>query len=216
MHINSDKFKYNKKEEILAHLFSLQRFGIKPGLERTQHLLNFLGNPQNSFPSVHIAGTNGKGSVCSMLASVFMEAGYKTALYTSPHLVRFNERIRVNIIEISDNDIIRLAEILMPEGEKIGATFFEITTAMAFRYFAEQKVNVAVIETGLGGRFDSTNVLKPLLSVITSLDIDHTEYLGKTIKDIAFEKAGIIKENTPVIVSRNSTEAISVIKEKSR
>jgi dihydrofolate synthase/folylpolyglutamate synthase len=214
MHINSDKLKYKKKEEILDKLFSLQRFGIKPGLERTQHLLDFLGNPQDSFPSIHVAGTNGKGSVCSMLASVLMEAGYKTALYTSPHLVRFNERILINKIEISDNELIKLSEILMAEGEKIGATFYEITTAIAFQYFAEHQVEIAVIETGLGGRFDSTNVLKPLFSVITNIDIDHTEYLGKIIQEIAFEKAGIIKENTPVIVSLNNKEVISVLEKK--
>ncbi len=186
---------------ILSRLFSLHRFGIKPGLERTLSLLELLGNPHTQFPAIHVAGTNGKGSTCSMLAAVLTAAGYKTGLYTSPHIREFNERIRINGQPISDEDIARLALPLLAESEKAHTTFFEITTAMAFAYFAEQKVDIAVIETGLGGRLDSTNVLSPIVSIITSIDFDHTQYLGLTLGSIAGEKAAIIKPNTPAIVA---------------
>ncbi|MBI5326459.1 MAG: bifunctional folylpolyglutamate synthase/dihydrofolate synthase [Ignavibacteriae bacterium] len=176
--------------------------------------MSYLDNPQNHFHSIHIAGTNGKGSVCSMLASILIEQGYKTGLYTSPHLVSFNERISINGKLIDDNDLIKLSEELLPFAESIGATFFEITTAMAFKYFAEKKVEVTVIETGMGGRYDSTNVLKPLLSIITKVDFDHSEYLGNTLSKIAFEKAGIIKQNKPVVVSKNEKIVYDVIKKK--
>lgn len=215
MKLSLNKTKYKKKKEILDKLFSFQRFGIKPGLGRTKKLLGFLEKPQNHFHSVHVAGTNGKGSVCSMIASVLIEAGYKTGLYTSPHLVTFNERISINGNLISDDDLIRLSEELLPYAESIGATFFEITTAMAFKYFSENKVEVAVIETGMGGRYDSTNVLSPLVSIITKIDYDHSEYLGNTLTEIAFEKAGIIKQGKPVVVSKNEDKVYKVISEKS-
>lgn len=186
---------------ILTRLFSLHRFGIKPGLERTLSLLELLGNPHTQFPSIHVAGTNGKGSTCSMLAAVLTAAGYKTGLYTSPHIREFNERIRINGRQISDEDIARLALPLLAESEKAHTTFFEITTAMAFAYFAEQKVDIAIIETGLGGRLDSTNVLSPIVSIITSIDFDHTQYLGLTLGSIAGEKAAIIKPNTPALIA---------------
>lgn len=192
----------HKKAGILRKLFSLQRFGIKPGLERTLKLSEFIGNPHLKFPSIHVAGTNGKGSVCSLLASILMEAGYKVGLYTSPHLVNFNERIKMNGIEISDGEMIELAEELLIGEQKWGCTFFEITTIMAFEHFARNKVDIAIIETGMGGRFDSTNILKPILSIITSIDLDHKEYLGNTLEEIAFEKAGIIKEKTPVVIGK--------------
>lgn len=202
------------KKEILAKLFSLQRFGIKPGLERTLNILGDRGNPHRDFPSVHVAGTNGKGTVCSFIASILQESGLKVGQYTSPHLVDFNERIRINGEMISDEDLVAMATEYLPYSEKFGGTFFEITTAMAFEYFAKKKVDIAIIETGLGGRFDSTNVLTPLVSIITSIDYDHTEYLGDTIEKIAFEKAGIIKQNVPLVLSQNAPEVREVIKNR--
>ncbi|MFC2130765.1 bifunctional folylpolyglutamate synthase/dihydrofolate synthase [Bacteroidota bacterium] len=206
----------NKKEEILNKLFSLQRFGIKPGLERTVKLLEYTGNPHLRFPSIHVAGTNGKGSVCSMIASILMEAGYKVGLYTSPHLVRFNERIRINENELSDDEMVELAEKLLTGKEKWECTFFEITTVMAFEYFARNNVDIAVIETGMGGRFDSTNVLTPLVSIISNISHDHKEYLGNTLEEIAYEKAGIIKENTPVIITDNNKAIKQIFEQKAK
>lgn len=204
----------SKKEEILSKLFAMQRFGIKPGLDRTQFLLDYLGKPHKKFPSVHIAGTNGKGSTASMLASIFTEAGYKTGLYTSPHINDFNERIRINGAKCSDDFIVEIAEKLLPIAEKKGCTFFEITTAMAFQYFGCENADIAVIETGMGGRFDSTNVVNPLLSIITNIALDHSEYLGSTLEEIAFEKAGIIKNNTPVITAESNFAALKIIEEQ--
>ncbi|MES2764281.1 MAG: folylpolyglutamate synthase/dihydrofolate synthase family protein [Bacteroidota bacterium] len=200
--------------KIIDYLFSLHRFGIKPGLERTLALAEIAGNPHTRFKTIHVAGTNGKGSTCSMLASILQEAGFKTGLYTSPHILRFNERIRVNGAMISDEDMVRHFLKLEPHIEEIGSTFFEVTTVMAFSYFAEQNVDIAVIETGLGGRLDSTNIIAPELSVITSIDLDHMEYLGTTLPKIAFEKAGIIKKNTPVIVAENRAELRGVFEKK--
>jgi dihydrofolate synthase/folylpolyglutamate synthase len=191
------------KEKVLDELFSKLRYGIKPGLERTLSLCQFVNNPQLEFKTIHVAGTNGKGSVCSIASSVLVESGYKTGLYTSPHLVEFNERLRINGIAINDEDIIKYYLKIKNKAEEINATFFEITTVMAFLYFADKEIDVAVIETGMGGRFDSTNVINPLLSVITKIDLDHTEYLGNTIEEICFEKAGIIKPNIKCIVSKN-------------
>ena len=204
-----------EKSDLLAKLFSFQRFGIKPGLERTEKLLKFLGNPQKFFPAVHVAGTNGKGSVCSILTSVLMEAGYKVGLYTSPHIVSFNERIRINGIEISHEELVDYTKILLPEAEEIGCTFFEINTALAFMHFASHRVDVAVIETGMGGRFDSTNVLSPLLSVITQIDLDHMGYLGDTLADIASEKAGIMKNDTVTVIAKQHPKLNQLFKELS-
>ncbi|MFP4529213.1 MAG: bifunctional folylpolyglutamate synthase/dihydrofolate synthase [Candidatus Kapaibacterium sp.] len=191
----------HNKNEILDWLYSLQRFGIKPGLERTLALAEYCGNPHRRFRSIHIAGTNGKGAVASLMASSLMESGLRTALYTSPHLVQFNERMRINDDLITDDEMFRLAEMLRPRAIEIGATFFEITTVMAFKWFAERGAEVAVVETGMGGRFDSTNILQPEVSVITPVDLDHREYLGETIEEIAFEKAGIIKPGAPVVIA---------------
>lgn len=201
------------KQNILDSLFKKQRLGIKPGLERTIALCSFAGNPQNKFRTVHVAGTNGKGSVCSSIAAVMMSAGYVTGLYTSPHLIDFNERIRINDTLIPDDKIIEYYLFLEEEAEKVNATFFEITTVMAFMYFAEKNVDIAIIETGMGGRYDSTNVITPLLSVITKIDYDHKEYLGDTIEQISFEKAGIIKQNIPCIISKNSELVYESIKQ---
>ena len=200
-------------QDLLHYLFSLHRFGIKPGLERIQFLLSFLDNPETLYPCIHVAGTNGKGSVCSILASILQSAGYKTGLYTSPHIRLFNERIRINGECIPDVDIARLASKLMPEIEKEHTTFFEVTTAMAFAWFAEQNVDIAIIETGMGGRLDATNVMEsPLATIITSIDLDHTEYLGSDLLSIAGEKAGIMKKGSPVIIGESRIELQSFFK----
>lgn len=197
----------------IQYLYSLQKTGIKLGLENTYRLLDLLGNPQNHFKSIHIAGTNGKGSTSSFIASILSEMNLRVGLYTSPHLVRFNERVKVDGNEIEDDFLVRMVNLLRPEIEKIKPTFFEVTTAIAFRYFAEKEIDFGVIETGLGGRLDSTNVLLPKVSVITKIDLDHREFLGDTIEQIAREKAGIIKEGIPVIVSKNEENVKKVLKE---
>ncbi len=195
-----------KKYKLLDELYALHRFGIKPGLERTEALLANLKNPELNYPIIHVAGTNGKGSICSMLASILKEAGYKVGLYTSPHIIDFNERIRINGITINDEDLINITQDVLNIGKNLEATFFEITTAIAFKYFSLQKVDIAIIETGMGGLYDSTNVVKPILSIITDIDYDHKEYLGNTLEEIAFQKAGIIKYDTPCIVQEYRTE----------
>lgn len=198
-------------DHILDELFAMTfHAGIKPGLERINTLLAGIDDPHLRLCTIHVAGTNGKGSTCSMIASILTEAGYNVGLYTSPHIRRFNERIRINGVPIPDADVARLAIPLMEQAKAIGGTFFEVTTAMAFQYFAERRVDVAVIETGLGGRLDATNVCVPLLSVITSIDYDHMEYLGTTITQIAGEKAGIIKPGVPVVIGPNGAEACGV------
>ena len=200
-------------QDLLNYLFSLHRFGIKPGLDRIQFLLSFLENPETLYPCIHVAGTNGKGSVCSILASILQSAGYKTGLYTSPHIRLFNERIRINGECIPNEDIARLASKLMPEIEKEHTTFFEVTTAMAFAWFAEQNVDIAIIETGMGGRLDATNVIEsPLATIITSIDLDHTEYLGSDLLSIASEKAGIMKKGSPIIIGESRIELLSFFK----
>lgn len=206
------------KSEILEKLYSLHRFGIKPGLERTLDLLDKVGNPHLKIKTIHVAGTNGKGSICSSLASIYTESGYKTGLYTSPHIFDFNERIRINGKEISDDKLVELASICLKYAEEIESTFFEITTVMAFLYFYNENVDLAIIETGMGGNYDSTNVLNPLISIICKIDIDHIEYLGDTLELIASEKAGIIKSNTPLIYQNSypSTDQILIEKAKEK
>ncbi|MFN5379067.1 MAG: bifunctional folylpolyglutamate synthase/dihydrofolate synthase [Ignavibacteria bacterium] len=202
-------------DHILEELFAMTfHAGIKPGLERIEHLCEGLENPQQRYPVIHLAGTNGKGSTSAMIASILVEAGYKVGLYTSPHIRSFNERIRIGNELISNEDIARLALPLMESAKAVGGTFFEVTTAMAFQYFAERRVDVAVIETGLGGRLDATNVCMPLASVITSIDFDHMEYLGNTLPAIAGEKAGIIKEGAPAIVGSVDTTLRAVFERK--
>lgn len=200
----------------MEYLFKLERAGIKYDLENITELLKFLGNPHKKYPTVHIAGTNGKGSVSSMLNSILIEAGYTSALYTSPHIKDFTERMRVNGISISKKTVLEITNLLIPVIQKIKPSFFEVTTAMAFEFFKRKKVNIAFIEAGLGGRLDSTNVLEPILSIITSIDIDHTEFLGKTIKKIAYEKAGIVKNNIPVVTGYLPEKAISEVKKKAK
>lgn len=195
----------------LNYLYGLQRLGIKLGLEHTERLLSACGNPHKNFRSIHIAGTNGKGSTAKFIASILQEAGYKTGLYTSPHLVAFNERISINGNGIHDEDIALFISEYKDAITDIDSTFFETTTAMAFWYFSKNHTDAAVVETGMGGRLDSTNVLIPDASVITSVGFDHCERLGNTLKDIAREKAGIIKQNVPVFSSRQNAEAIKEI-----
>ncbi len=197
-------------------LYSLQKFGMKIGLRNIRRLLRSIDNPHTSLRTIHIAGTNGKGSTSSMIAAILTSAGYKVGLYTSPHLVKFNERIRINGLPISDKNIVRYTNLLKQEIQKSKATFFETTTAIAFKYFADYKVDFAVIETGLGGRLDSTNVIRPLVSVITSIGKEHTEILGKTFTSIATEKAGIIKPLIPVVIGDIKGIALKTIVQHAR
>ncbi len=186
-----------------------QRIGpaaLKNDLSNTIKLCAALGNPQEKFKSIHVAGTNGKGSTSHMLASILQSAGYKTGLYTSPHLKSFTERIRINGIEVSDDFIVDFVNRIQPLIGEIQPSFFEITVVMAFDYFASCNIDVAVIEVGLGGRLDSTNVIHPVLSVITNIGWDHKDILGDTLDKIALEKAGIIKSNVPVVVSERQSE----------
>lgn len=202
-------------QPILDDLFAMTfHAGIKPGLERISELCKGLGDPHLRLITIHVAGTNGKGSTCSILASILTEAGYNVGLYTSPHVRRFNERIRINGTAISDEDVARLAVPLMEQAKSIGGTFFEVTTAMAFQYFAEKRVDVAVIETGLGGRLDATNICMPIVSVITTIDYDHMEYLGTTLSQIAGEKAGIIKPGVPAVIGANGSDACEVFERR--
>src|SRR5579885_1476417 len=198
--------------ERLPMFSRLGKAAIMHDLTNTLKLCEALGNPHHQFKSIHIAGTNGKGSTSHMLAAVLQTAGYKTGLYTSPHLKDFRERIKINGALCNENFIIDFVEEIKPAIEKIQASFFEITVAMAFKYFADNKIDIAVIEVGLGGRLDSTNVITPELSVITNIGWDHMNLLGDTLEKIAFEKAGIIKENVPVIIGETLHETLSVFK----
>lgn len=195
----------------LRYLYGLQARGMKFGLRSTRLLLAALGHPERAYPALHVAGTNGKGSTAAMLASVCMESGYRTGLYTSPHLVRFTERIRVNGREIPEQAVVEAAHTLVPLIERLHATFFEVVTAIAFRYFADEGVDVAVVETGLGGRLDSTNVLTPLVSVITSIGLDHREYLGSSLSSIAREKAGIIKPGVACVTGADQPQVLALL-----
>jgi dihydrofolate synthase/folylpolyglutamate synthase len=201
-------------EKSLAKLFSLHSFGIKLGLDNIKKFLNLLGNPQEQLKTFHIAGSNGKGSTAAFLASILQEFGYKVGLYTSPHFVRFNERIKISGVEIPDEDIASFIEKHEKFIEENGLTFFEATTAMAFDYFAKNKVDYAVIETGLGGRLDATNVLNPLAVIITSISYEHTDILGEKLEQIAAEKAGIIRNRTKVFIGKLPEEAQSIISER--
>ncbi len=186
----------------------------KANLDNTIALCTFLDNPQHKFKSIHIAGTNGKGSTSHMLAAILQQNGYKTGLYTSPHLKDFRERIKINGEEINEGFIIDFVEKTKVLSQKIEPSFFELTVAMAFEYFAQEQVDVAVIETGLGGRLDSTNVISPILSIITTIGYDHMTILGDTLDKIAYEKAGIIKPNTPVIIGEYLPETKNVFVQK--
>ncbi len=190
--------------EALDLLYGLCIFGTKPGLQNTFQLAENAGNPQENLRFIHVAGTNGKGSTCAMLEKIYRSAGLKVGLYTSPHLVSFRERIQVNRINILEEEVAKLLEILkpmirLPDGNS--ATFFEVTTILALKYFAAQNCELVIWETGLGGRLDATNIVTPLASVITNIQLDHVQWLGETLEKIAIEKAGIIKEQVPVVTA---------------
>jgi dihydrofolate synthase/folylpolyglutamate synthase len=226
--------------DTIGYLYSLQKYGIKLGLEKPEKILSCLGNPHRDFLCIHIAGTNGKGSVSAMTASILMAHGFKVGLYTSPHLVSFTERIRINNKQIDESEVVRLTEEIKerileqqtsrPADQQEGTTallrccaaaptFFEFVTAMAFLHFSKNNVDWAVIETGMGGRLDATNLITPEVSVITRISYDHKEFLGETISAIAGEKAGIIKNRVPVVSTEQEKEAHEIIaaaaKEKS-
>ena len=201
--------------ERLPMFSRIGKAALKPDLTNTLKLCAALGNPHLKFKSVHIAGTNGKGSVSHSLAAILQDAGYKTGLYTSPHLIDFRERIRVNGTPISKQWVVSFTDKIKPVVEEIAPSFSEITVAMAFEYFANEQVDIAVIETGLGGRLDSTNVIAPLLSVITNISYDHKDLLGNTLAEIASEKAGIIKPGIPVIIGEQHPETERVFFEHS-
>ena len=197
-------------------MYGLRRFGIILGLSTIKSILKGLGNPQDNFASIHVAGTNGKGSIASAIASILQLSGYKVGLYTSPHLVKFNERICINNRPVSDENVVAAYEVVnsVCAGDR-EPTFFELTTAMAVYEFGRQKVDIAVIETGMGGRLDATNVINPLLSIISNISLEHQAYLGNSIARIAFEKGGIIKKNCPVVTGVKQKSAIVVLKNQS-
>ena len=203
-------------EQAIKYLYDLQPIGIKFGLSNTLSLLNHLSNPHQRIKTIHVAGTNGKGSICSMLSCILQAAGYKVGLYTSPHLVDFTERISINGHPVAQSEVIRLTEKIRRaiwEGDFTSAhpTFFEVVTVMALAYFNEQHVDLAIMEVGMGGRLDATNVIQPLLGIISNIDLDHQQYLGKSLRHIAKEKAGIIKKNMPIIIGACQPEVLEII-----
>jgi len=212
--MNNDSY-----ENSLKYLFGLEKFGSVFGLGNVRRLLGAIGDPHRSFRTVHVAGTNGKGSVATMIACVLKAAGYRVGKYTSPHLVSFTERITVNEEEIAERDVAALTEYIRSRAHRSDPdpfyTFFDFTTALAFEYFRRKEVDIAIIETGLGGRLDSTNVVEPLASVITNVAVDHTNELGCTVGKIASEKAGIIKKGVPVITGARG-KALEVLERSAR
>ncbi len=207
----------DRYNDCLKELFKLGRFGIKLELDTISNILKLLNSPHKNYKTIHIAGTNGKGSIGTYISSILSQAGYKTALYTSPHLIKFNERFSINGVDVSDDEIVKAYQAV--NNVDIGkrkATFFEIATAMAFYMFSKNKVEFAVVETGMGGRFDATNIVTPEVSVISNLSIEHTDYLGNTIRDLAREKAGIIKYGKPVVTGVTQPSGIAFIKRKAK
>src|SRR5882757_6591581 len=209
--------------QTLAYLFTklpmFSRIGAaayRSDLNNTIALSEFLGRPERGFRSVHVAGTNGKGSTSQMLAAVFQSAGYRTGLYTSPHLKDFRERIKVDGQMIREDFVVDFVQRIRPLSESIDPSFFEVTVAMAFEYFDVEKVDIAIVEVGLGGRLDSTNIILPELSVITNIGYDHMNLLGNTLPAIAFEKAGIIKKNTPVVIGEHHPETSPVFEQRAQ
>ena len=201
----------------IAYLYGLQKFGIKFGLRKVSKLLARLGNPQKGLPCIHIAGTNGKGSTAAFISSILSKAGYRVGLYTSPHLISFTERIKINNREISKSDVIRLTSLLKNKSnDKDNITYFEIVTAMALLYFKEKKVDLSILEVGMGGRLDATNIVTPLLSVITNISKEHEFYLGNSLLKIANEKAGIIKKNSVLITGATQPKVLSLFKKRCR
>ncbi|MFA4919828.1 MAG: folylpolyglutamate synthase/dihydrofolate synthase family protein [Thermodesulfovibrionales bacterium] len=206
-------------DETIGYLYSLQKYGIKFGLDNIGKLAAALGNPHESFPCAHVAGTNGKGSTAAVIASILQAAGHRVGLFTSPHLISFTERIRINGEEITEAGVIDLAsEIrdIVSRFDDFNPTFFEVVTAIALLYFQRQKADAVVMETGMGGRLDATNIVTPLVSVITNISFDHKYFLGNTLNEIAAEKAGIIKKGIPVVSADQEPEAAKVVREKAR
>ncbi|MBU2099834.1 hypothetical protein KKG83_01985 [Candidatus Micrarchaeota archaeon] len=210
-----------KGKDYLNYLFSAHKLGTVLGLERVNAVLKKLNNPQNSFKSIHIAGTNGKGSTSTIISQILQEYGFNTGLYISPHIKRFSERIKLNSFDINDKELIfeikkikKITDKLKKKDSSLFPTFFEFSVAIAYDFFARKKVDFAVIETGLGGRLDATNVIKPEIAVITNVSIEHTEYLGNTVELIAEEKAGIIKPDSIVVTASKDKKVLKVIKEK--
>ena len=203
----------NSYDRCLKEMFSLRRFGIKLGLDTIARILQGLGDPHNGLNCIHVAGTNGKGSVASSLATILSVCGYKTGLYTSPHLVRFNERIQIDNHPITDMQVVQAYRAVRRVHHGLREpTFFEFSTAMALYEFGRQHVDWAVIETGMGGRLDATNIITPVLSIITNISLEHREYLGNTLSQIAGEKAGIIKSRTPVVTGIRQKSALALIR----
>lgn len=204
--------------ETVNYLYGLQKHGIKLGLANTNRLMQLLRQPQKSFRAIHVAGTNGKGSTASAIASILHATGLKVGLFTSPHLVSFTERIKINNLQISEPDVIKLAcEVRqVTESDDLNPTFFEFITAMAFDHFSSNSVDWAVIETGLGGRLDATNIISPDISIITNISLDHSEFLGNSIPEIAFEKAGIIKPHVPVVTAVDLPDAINQLSDAAK
>ena len=208
-------------QKALDYLYKLEKFGISLGLHKISAILSNFDNPQDKIKVIHIAGSNGKGSTAAFLEAILMFHGYNVGLYTSPHLVRFNERIRINQNEISDEDIVKYVNELKPIAEKVNmndpVTFFDFTTAIAYKYFYDKKVDFAIMETGLGGTLDSTNIVKkPLLSIITNISLEHEEFLGNSLTDIAKEKGGIIKEKCIAVTGEEKIEALNTLLEISK
>ena len=199
--------------EVLDYILQMEKFGIKLGLSNITKFLSHLGNPHNSYPSIHVAGTNGKGSTVAIMESILMSAGYRVGAYTSPHLVDFRERVRINGRFIEKKYITDFINDNLAKIESIPITYFEAVTALAFCYFRDEKVDAAIIETGMGGRLDATNVITPGVSIITNVATEHTKWLGFKIREIAFEKAGIIKPGIPVVTAASNLDARRVIRQ---
>jgi dihydrofolate synthase / folylpolyglutamate synthase len=213
MHEPSGKSRYSAA---LEYLFARVTGGWKLGLERTSELLSLLGDPHTRVPAFHVAGTNGKGSVISTLEALLRGQGLRVGKYTSPHLIDFRERIAVNGVPMSEDDVVEFIERWTPDVERLGATFFEATTAMAFDHFVRENVDVAVIEVGLGGRLDSTNVITPVAAGVSSIGIDHVQYLGDTLELIAREKAGIFKRGVPAVIGESDPKLRAFLAELAR
>jgi dihydrofolate synthase / folylpolyglutamate synthase len=202
--------------EALDFLFARTTGGFKFGLERTVELLDRLGNPHRAYPTIHVAGTNGKGSSVATMSALLTVKGLRVATYTSPHLVDFRERMIVGGVPIPADDVVDFITRITPVVEEIGASFFEATTAMAFDYFARERADVAIIEAGLGGRLDSTNVVLPVVAGVTSIGLDHTEYLGNTLEEIAAEKAGIFKSGRPAVIGERDPHIRTLLAERAK
>ncbi len=199
--------------QVIDYIMQMEKFGIKLGLSNITRFLSYLGNPQNTFPAIHVAGTNGKGSTVAIMESILVAAGHRVGVYTSPHLVDFRERIKINGRLIEKKYVTDFFNNHFKKIESLPITFFEVVTALAFAYFRDEKVDVALIETGMGGRLDATNVITPKVTVITNVESEHTQWLGFKVRQIAFEKAGIIKPGVPVITAAQNFDARNVIRQ---